>query len=254
MHSLFLQDLKRGFWNKGFTVGMLFASALLFPAVFLDSNLSGNRSYLNTLGNAFHSSAFPQLAAVFPCLAYAARFCEEYHSGYLGMIMARTGHKNFARVRICTVALSGGVMLAVPVGAVCLIAYATGMHGVPSGWDEGLLSVSLIPHYIEAYGDWFVLVGKTVCGFLGGALWALVGLAFAVWIRNRYVAVLAPFVLYDSLWMVLGYTPFNPLHLLVGDDIMHGKYHVAAGMELVYIAITIWFIVKGMGRAVHGEA
>lgn len=245
---MFFQDLKRSFLNKGFAAGLLFSFALLLPAVFLDSNLSGNRSYLNTLGNAFHASGFPQLAALFPGLAYAAAFCDEYHSGYLQMILIRAGYGKYARIRICTTALSGGVMLAVPIGAVCAIAYASGTHGLPGGWDQGLLEGSRILYYIEAYGDWFVLVGKTVCGFWGGALWALVGLACAVWIRSRYVAILAPFILYDSLWLLLGYHIFNPLHLLVGDDILHGRYPVAAGMEILYIVITILVIDRGLKR------
>lgn len=246
MKSFFLQDLRRSIINPGFFAGIVFVLAILLPAAVLDTPLNGSRSYLFGFGNVFHASGFSPFAAVFPVLAYAAVFCEEHNSGYLRMILHRTGFAGFMRVRAVTVACSGGLMIAAPIAAVCLIVYMGGAPGIPADSDEGLLAGTKIIEAIIKYGDWYVVGGKVVLGFLFGALWALVGFAFAVWIPNRYVSLLAPFILYDTLWLFIGNRFFNPVYLLAGDDVGHGDYPLAVLTDLLYIGMVIPVIYAGI--------
>lgn len=246
MKNFFLQDLKRSIINPGFWAGMVFALATLLPAAVLDTPLNGSRSYLFGFGNIFHASGFSPFAAIFPVLAYAAVYCEEYNSGYLRMILHRTGYAGFMKVRAVTVACSGGMMIMLPITAVCLMVYIGGAPGIPADSDEGLLAGTKIMEALIKYGDWYVVAGKVVLGFLFGALWALVGFAFAVWIPNRYVSLLAPFILYDTLWLFIGNRPFNPVYLLSGDDVGQGYYPLAVLIDLLYIGITIPVIYAGI--------
>lgn len=250
--SFFWQDLKRSIINWGFLAGILFVSAILLPPTVLDMPLDGSRSYLYGFGNIFHASGFSPFAAIFPVLAYGAVYCEEYNSGYLRMILHRTGFAGFMKVRVATVACSGGLIIAVPIVTVCLITYAGGAHGIPADTDEGLLAGTKIVEAIVKYGDWYVIAGKVVLGFLFGALWALVGFAFAVWIPNRYVSLLAPFILYDALWLFIGYKSYNPVFLLSGDDVGHGYYPLAVLIDLLYIAAAILVIFAGMRQERKG--
>ena len=121
MKNFFLQDLKRSIINPGFWAGMVFALAILLPAAVLDTPLNGSRSYLFGFGNVFHASAFSPFAAIFPALAYAAVYCEEYNSGYLRMILHRTGCTGFMKIRAVTVACSGGMMIMLPITVVGLM-------------------------------------------------------------------------------------------------------------------------------------
>ena len=50
----------------------------------------------------FAASGFTPFAAIFPGLAYASAFCEEYSSGYIKMIYSRMRLKKFALTRIIT--------------------------------------------------------------------------------------------------------------------------------------------------------
>ena len=220
MHGFIWKDMKRSFLNVGFFVGMASVAALLLTAVITGAPLDRTRSSYYILANVFAASGFGPFAAVFPVLAYATRFCEEYQSGYYRMIFARLSPVQFGRIRILTVALSGGVMIAVPIALSCIMAYTFGVPGVPGDSDVGMIEGTVIFTYIMKYGDGYVAVGKTVLGFLFGCVWALVGFAFAVWIPNRYVALIAPFVLYESLWIALYQIIWlNPIFLLRGDDV-----------------------------------
>ncbi len=247
MRGFFWKDLKRSFLNPGFFIGLLLVTALLLTAVVTDSPLDRSRSSYYILFNAFGASGFGPFAPIFPVLAYATNFCEEYESGYYHMIFARMGPVRFGKIRICTVALSGGVMLAVPIAIVCLMAFTLGVPGVPQGSDEGMLQGMVLLTYITKYGDWYIGVGKTVLGFLFGCIWALAGLAFAVWIPNRYVALIGPFVLYESMWLALSEVPLlNPISLYRGESL--NSYPLTAGMELVYLALAIAVIMAGLIR------
>lgn len=247
MEGFFVQDLKRSFLNPGFFVGMAAIGVLLFAALVSGAPLDRSRSSYYILFNVFGASGFGPFAAVFPVLAYSTNFCEEYQSGYYRMIFSRMTPIHFGRIRMITVALSGGVMLAVPIALVCIAAFLFGIPGVPQGSDEGMLQGMVMLTYIKKYGDWYIVVGKTVLGFLFGCVWALVGLAFAVWIPNRYVALIAPFVLYESMWLGLSEIPLlNPIRLLRGDDL--NSYPLSAGMECIYLAVVSVIIIAGLVR------
>ncbi len=247
MKGFFLQDLKRSFLNPGFFIGLAAVAALLLAAVVTASPLDGSRSSYYILFNAFGASGFGPFAPIFPVLAYASNFCEEYQSGYYRMIFARMGPVRFGRIRICTVALSGGVMLALPIAVVCLMAFTLGVPGVPQGSDEGMLQGMVMLTYITKYGDWYIGVGKIVLGFLFGCICALAGLAFAVWIPNRYVALIAPFVLYESMWLGLNKIPLlNPICLYRRDSL--NNYPLSAAMECVYLLAVSAVILAGLVR------
>ena len=247
MKCFFLLDLRRSFLNLRFFIGLASVTVLLLMAEVLGSPLDGSRSSYYILFNAFGASGFGPFAAIFPVLAYATNFCEEYQSGYYRMIFARMNPLRFGAIRICTVALSGGVMLAVPIALACVIAFAFGTPGIPGGSDEGMLEGMVMLTYITKYGDWYIGVGKTVLGFLFGGIWALAGLAFAVWIPNKYVALIAPFVLYESMWLGLDKVPFlNPIRLYRGDDL--NSYPLSAGMEILYLLVVSVIILSGIMR------
>lgn len=250
MNCFFCLDLKRSLVNKGFLAGLLFASVLLLYNAVACSPLDGSRSTYFILANVYGTSGFMPFAAIFPVMAYSTAFCEERSSGYLRMILSRMSIRRFAWTRICTVALSGGIMLAIPFSTVSVIAYAGGAHGLPAGSDEGLFYGTKMIEYIVRYGDWYILVGKVLLGFLFGAMWALVGLAFSVWIPNRYVGLIGPFVLYDAMWLCLASVPvLDPIYLVRGDDL--GSYPLSAFMEAVYICATFPVIFAGIRRAAN---
>lgn len=244
MESIFRQDLKRSFLNKGFFAGILAVAWILLDAVF-QAPLDRSRSSYYILANVEAASGFGPFAAVFPSLAYASVFCEEYNSGYLKMIFARMSYRKFGVIRMITAALSGGVMLAVPIFTALMMAYCFGVPGIPAGSDEGMLNGTAALSYIKNYGDWYVLFWKVLLVFLFGCMWALAGLAFAVWIPNKYVSLIAPFVLYESMWLGLYQIPqLNPIWLMRGVD----NYPLSAFVECVYILLAAAAVMLGLGR------
>lgn len=242
--GIFWQDLKRSFFNIGFLAGLLAVSWILVDAVF-QAPLDRSRSSYYIIANVEAASGFGPFAAIFPSLAYASAFCEENNSGYLKMIFSRISYKKFGMIRMVTTALSGGVMLAVPVAVSLGMAYYCGIPGVPNGSDKGMSMGGMDLFYIETFGDWYIYMWKVILAFLFGCMWALAGLAFAVWISNKYVSLIAPFVLYESMWMGFYNLPYlNPIWLLRGLD----SYPLSGLMEILYIVLAVIVIMPGLKR------
>lgn len=233
----FKNDLKRAFCNMGFLVATALLMAILVHGI---GYIGGDVSTYEAILNAMALSGFSPFAAVFPSMGYSVTFCEEYRSGYMRMISSRMSWKKYGIVRIMTVALSGGVVIALPIAVVCMIAYVKGAHYTPDFYEGKMME-----YYLEQYGDAYILVGKVILGFLFGAMWALVGLAFSVWFCNRYVSLIAPFVLYELMWILLYDIPIlNPIFMIRGDTL--NSYPLSAIMESLYIIIAIVAVWLGL--------
>lgn len=226
-----MQDIGRSFLNMGFAAGFCGLGALLVYSYVTDSLYCD--PYFAVV-NILAASGFVVFLPVFPVLGYASAFCGEYESGYYRMILSRMKPLHYARTRIISVALSGGVIVAVPlllVGllAVCLETPAD-VDVLREAGDEAFRVAGFNAPRVDedmemvrigmTYGVGAMVAVKVLLGFLFGAAWALAGLAFAVWMPNKYVSLIAPFVLYQSLH-ILAPEWINPAFLIRGDDVGH---------------------------------
>ena len=253
MNRKFLwEDIRRSFANQGFLAGIFGLGALLAYNFVTESLHSGSPYY--AIVNILAASGFVVFLPVFPVLGYAPRFCSEYESGYYRLILARMKTREYARVRITSVALSGGAIVAIPYLLVCLAAVvlqAPVLENVNSlGLDASGVNLLRVPEDLEmvvigqTYGIGVMVAVKVLLGFLFGAAWALVGLAFAVWMPNKYVSLIAPFVLYESLYILMP-NKLNPALLVRGDDTGH---LASAGMECVWLLAAAAAVMAGFRR------
>lgn len=245
----FRQDIKRAFGGKGFWLSIVLLTAVFVRAIWLNTNFDGGVGMEEILTNAMALSGFTPFAAIFPVLVYSTPFCEEYHSGYLKMILTRMGWKSYGFWRMLSTGLAGGISMAIPFAVVSGIACRYGTYGLA---DSGYYAGTRVQQGLELYGDGYVLVGKVILGFMFGCCWALVGMAFAVWAGNRYVALLAPFVLYEVLWIALFNVPYmNPIFLVRGEEL--GSFGQAMLMQGLYILVAVTAVGFGLAWRLHDE-
>lgn len=229
--------------NPGFAAGISGLGTLLAWNFFRESVGAG--SFYYAVVNIMAASGFTVFAPVFPVLGYASRFCQEYESGYYRFILSRMSAKEYAMTRIVSVALSGGLIVGIPMLLICLASLGTGLPEVAdTTYARVDMNVTLM-QVAQTYGPGMVVAAKTVLGFLFGAAWALVGLAFAVWMPNLYVALLAPFVLYECLYVLPVGGFFAPSQLVRGDDYGH---LYSAVMECGWILLAAGVAMAGFLR------
>ena len=241
-----LHDIKRSFMNMGFVAGFCGFSALLTYNFVTESIHAGSVYY--AIVNILAASGFIVFLPVFPVLGYASNFCGEYESGYYRLILSRMKPQKYAQVRIISVALSGGAIVAIPYLLLCLAAVHTGVPEITSNnlrVDPDLEMVVIA----QTYGVGVMVAVKVLLGFLFGAAWALVGLAFAVWMPNKYVSLIAPFVLYQSMWIFLP-DILNPARLVRGDHVGH---LLSVVMECVWLFAAVVVSMVGFRRRCQDE-
>lgn len=235
--------------NMGFVAGVCGLGAL-FAYNFVTESMGAGSVYY-AIVNILAASGFAPFRPVFPVLGYSSKFCEEYASGYYRMILSRMNPKKFAQTRIISVALSGGAIVAIPYLLVCLAAIHSGVPEITPDANTLRVDTDLEMMVIaQTYGVGVMVAAKVSLGFLFGAAWALVGLAFAVWMPNKYVSLIAPFVLYQSLWILLDGSIFNPVKLVNGDSFGH---LLSAVMECVWIFAAAAFSMAGFQRRCRDE-
>lgn len=247
--AFFINDMRRALGNKRVLLSITLLTYILVRAIILNTNFESDVSTYEIIANAMSLSGFAPFAVVFPVMGYATVFCEEYRCGYLRMIHSRMDWRVYGVLRIITTSISGGIIVAIPFSIVCCIGYFGGIPGMSA---DSFYQGTQMQYYLEHYGDWYILIGKVVLGFLFGTLWALIGMALSVWFCNRYVSIIAPFVIYEAMWLFLyNYKFLNPIFLIRGDSL--NSYPLSGIMEILYIIITTAVIFIGLIRRMRHE-
>jgi hypothetical protein len=178
-----------------------------------------NGTLMQFLSVPLGTSDFTPFAAIFCVLPFSDSFCKDYNSGYLGLIVFRTGVKKFALQRCFTVILSGGCLMAVTMFITIVV--CIGLANQPETAETTqFLSRTIWARLglVLKYRGIIHMVLRVLLAFIFGALWAIIGLTISVFITNRYVTYIAPFVLYQALWFLLEGSAFNPVYMLRGDS------------------------------------
>lgn len=252
MKGFFLQDLKRSFFNAGFLVAVGGLTVMLLHSAVVYSGLTGLQDSYFIQVDAWAISGFIPMLPVFPVLLYASRFCEEYGSGYYRMIFFRMRRERFALVRMTSVGLSGGAAVAVPILILCL---AADWFGISEITDPNALRVPADLKMVVIsmkYGYGTLVFFKVLLGFLFGATWAIVGLAFGIWFLNRYVSLIGPFVLYEALWILCDgkLSILSPTELVRGDD---SGYALSLVLECVWLLAAAGIVMFGFKKRILDE-
>lgn len=236
----------------GFLVGVGILTAMFLHTAVTWSGLSGLQDSYFIQVDAWAISGFIPMLPVFPVLPYASRFCEEYGSGYYRMIFARIRPEKFALVRMTSAGLSGGSAVAIPILILCL---AADWFGVSEITDPNALRVPgdlkmVVISMKYGYGTLVLL--KVLLGFLFGATWAMLGLAFGVWFLNKYVSLIGPFVLYESLWILCNgkLEILSPTQLVRGDDLGYG---LSLALECVWLLVTAGIVMLSFRKRFANE-
>lgn len=246
MKKILLLDIKRGIFNLGWLFSVVISLVILYrPLRGCFSNI-GVMHVLELITLPMALSGFTVFAAAFPVMGYSRAFFDDFSTGYANYILGRMSWKKYGIMRLTSVGISGGLSLAVPFSAIFAICYIAGDKGPLNG---RLYEGSHIEVFIERYGIMGVLGAKLILGFLFGALWALTALCISLFILNKYVALLGPFVLYQFMWITLfNYPLLNPIFLMRGDDL--DSYLLSGIMLFAYIFFVSAVIMYALNRRI----
>lgn len=227
-----------------FIVGSLFFMRPLYDVWRSGANTLYSPMMLLSLPLAI--SDFTPFAPIFCAIPYATSFSDDYKSGYLRSIVIRIGAKRYSWVRTATVAFSGALVMML-IFSLTILVCVVGAR-LPNTAEEVDFMKNTIWGRMDLllrFGGLLTYIGRIALAFLFGAIWSLVSLGISTWIPNRYVTLIAPFVLYQALWTLLADYPFNPLYLLRADNakipsLLFVLFHLA-------LWILVWALISYTG-------
>lgn len=251
-NNMLQSDMVRIFHNWRIYVAICAGLLLILHPLVKIWEYRNGFSPMQLLSAPLGSSDFTPFAAIFCVLPFAESFCEDQNSGYIYCIVERIGLKKYARKRCMSVALSGGIVTAVIMAVTILLCV------IGAGQPETEETVSFMNNTIWAKMDIILLAHgmllyllRVFIAFLFGMLWALIGLCISVLIANRYVTLIAPFVLYQAMWFLLNETAINPVYLFRGDSNFIPSFAFLVIYQLTCIFLCAVFSIYGIKRRIR---
>lgn len=178
-------------------------------------------SYGDLISYCFLFTPFIVFAPIISSVVGSGIICDDIQSGCIKSILIRMSKEKYAVCKfisgICSGGLVMGIASAVLMGIIMLIGIPIGMdyNSTLNGPFDGTAFESI--QYLS--DGLYVILMTIILSFIFGAVWTAVGMAFSVYVHQKYLAIAFPLVLYYLLNMlslkVEGLLKFAPMYTIV---------------------------------------
>ncbi len=212
-----LLELKRYIISPIFAVAVLAALAIMVHPIFesLKSIFTIPQSYLYYISGIHTFGSFDLFAPVIAAAPCSAAFYNDFGSGYCKFILPRTSRIKYLLSKIFTCGITGGLAIFIPNFILYIYLFA---FGKPHSSDMNILQGSILGAFEYTNNGLNVMIILLFLSFLFGFAWSLIGLTVSAFIPNKYVALVAPFMIYFALSTMLSLTDeslvFSPINML----------------------------------------
>jgi len=205
-------ELYRAFWNRSFLLALVLGVLSLWYGLSEYSegpkDIPGAHPFNDNAYDAFiwaEEGPLSLLVPLIPVLPFAASCALDRTTGYLRHVLVRSSYRRYFLAKFVVNLLVGGLAVALPL--LLLFGYTN------LAWPRGLAPVNEarlpferlpgpLGYLYRPAPDLYIffLIGL---GFIFGATYATLGLAFSSFVNNRYVVLATPFLLYNVANFVL---------------------------------------------------
>lgn len=247
-----LLELKRYIISPIFAVAVLAALAIMVYPNFdsLKAIFINPLSYLYYISRVHAFGTFDLFAPVIAAAPCSAAFYNDFGSGYCKFILPRTSRIKYLLSKIFTCGITGGLAVFLPNFVFFIFLFAFGKE---HSSDINLLQGSVLGNIEHTNNGLNVMVILLLLSFLFGIAWSLIGLAVSAFIPNKYVALVAPFMIYFALSTALSLTDeslvFSPINMLYPNYSKIPSIAFCFIYQLILIATaSVIFIIRAYRR------
>lgn len=139
-------------------------------------------------------SGFSRISAVLPGLPFAYSLLEERNSGYLRIDIYREGVDKYIIRKLLYVIISGMIVMIVPYLLINIPILAV-THPTDPNTCHSMIREMVWGKILFICGGKLYLIFQGIVFALYGAMWALIVLAVTLFVRNKYIAFVVPFII-----------------------------------------------------------
>lgn len=244
---MFIYDLKNAIFNKkmGLSLALVLVCLFVGGAEVLFNNSEGiDFSYVFLFSLSCGTSSV--LALIYPvlaCIPYSDIYSIEKSSGYLLYKRLKKEKSRYILSKWISCGVSGGLVISVPVALyfiICLLSKGTNL--VDGGMQYVTHNISFYQHSPVLYC--FGYVGNA---FLCGMIFSIMGLAISVFIKNKYLIIFLPLVIYIVLNILLSNMMINLNPILWWDINLINESNSVFVMVVKFSMLLIESIIFAIG-------
>lgn len=217
--------LRRSVFNIKMLMVVVVVSVVYFYELYVDegfliidwSNAHENIDFLNLLVVAFALSVLPTTAGMFPAIPYSFSLLEERNCGFMRYELQRMSALQYIWKKIFFSGIAGGCTMLLPY-IILMISLCTAGAPVSENSHPSMMETQIWGDILYKWDGYLVVILKGLLLVLFGILWAELALLTSLFIKNRYMAFVMPFLLYQMCWLIdIGndwWRAFNPVYMI----------------------------------------